>query len=36
MVNALFDANMLVDYLNAISQPTILVTGCPTNCELSQ
>jgi hypothetical protein len=29
----LFDTNILVDCLNAVSQPTILAFRCPTDCE---
>ena len=35
MVKAL-DINILVDHLNAVSQPTILASGCLTDCEPSQ
>jgi hypothetical protein len=36
MVKALFDTSILVDCLNAISQPAILPSGCFINCERSQ
>jgi hypothetical protein len=36
MVKALFDTNILVDYLKAVSQPTILASACPTIVSPSQ
>jgi hypothetical protein len=35
MVKALFDANLLIDCLNAVSQSTILPSGYSINCERS-